>query len=106
MTSQGLSHLSVQLSRKMETISAQFYRSLLIASKQSGIVDPELDEYIASFCLDNLILLLQFSYTTEYFRERMKIFAGEDAAGNDEKMIQGIMRFVKNALSRRSDPPQ
>ena len=101
MTSQGLSHLSVQLSRKMETISAQFYRSLLIASKQSGIVDPELDENIASFCLDNLILLLQFSYTTDYFQERMKIFAGEDAADNDEKMIQGMMRFIKNALLPR-----
>jgi hypothetical protein len=83
----------------METISALFYRSLLAESKTTGIVDPEIDEYVASFCLDNLILLLQYSYTTDYFRERMKIFAGEDAAGDDEKMIQGIMYFIRNALS-------
>jgi AcrR family transcriptional regulator len=99
ITSQGLSHLSTLLSRKMETISAQFYRSMLTESKKSGTIDPDLDEYIASFCLDNLILLLQYSYTTDYFRERMKIFAGEDAADNDEKIIQGMMHFIRNALS-------
>jgi hypothetical protein len=99
ITSQGLSHLSTLLSRKMETISAQFYRSMLSESKKSGTIDPDIDEYITSFCLDNLILLLQYSYTTDYFRERMKIFAGEDAAENDEKIIQGMMHFIRNALS-------
>jgi len=99
ITSQGLSHLSILLSRKMETISALFYRSLLAESKTTGIVDPEIDEYVASFCLDNLILLLQYSYTTDYFRERMKIFVGDNAADHDEKIIQGIMYFIRNALS-------
>jgi AcrR family transcriptional regulator len=99
ITSEGLSHLSVMLSRKMETISARFYRSLISESKKSGKVDSGLDEYVTSYCLDNLILLLQYSYTTDYFRERMKIFAGEDALENDEKIIQGMMVFVRKALS-------
>ncbi len=102
ITSQGLSHLSILLSRKMETISALFYRSMLSESKKSGIVDPDMDEYIASFCLDNLILLLQYSYTTDYFRERMKIFVGEEVDDHDEKVIQGMMHFIRNALSSHS----
>ncbi len=99
ITSEGLSHLSVMLSRKMETISARFYRAMLSESKKSGEVDPELDEYVTSYCLDNLILLLQYSYTTDYFRERMKIFAGEDALEDDEKIISGMMVFIRKALS-------
>jgi len=103
ITSEGLSHLSVMLSRKMETISAQFYRALLSESKKSGEVDPKIDEYVTSYCLDNLILLLQYSYTTAYFRERMKIFAGEDALEDDEKMIRGMMYFIRKALAPVSE---
>jgi len=29
----------------------------------------------------------------------MKIFAGEDAADNDEKIVQGMMYFIRKALS-------
>lgn len=100
ITSEGLSHLSVMLSRKMETISAQFYRAMLAESKEQGILDPDTDEYVAAYCLDNLILLLQYSYTTDYFRERMRIFAGEDALENDEKIIKEMMRFIRKGLAR------
>lgn len=99
MTSEGLAHLSRQLSRKMETITAVYYRQLISEAKEQGIVAKDLDEYVTAFCLDNLIITLQYSYTSEYFAERMKIFAGEDASENDEKMVKGIMRFIRGALS-------
>jgi AcrR family transcriptional regulator len=98
VTSQGLAHLSVYLSRKVETIAAKFYRALLVEAKKTGMVDPAIDEYVTSLCLDNLILMLQYSYTTDYLKERVKIFAGENAL-DDEKMIQGTMYFIRKALS-------
>ncbi len=101
IASEGLSHLSVMLSRKMETISAHFYRSLLSQSKQSDLVDREADEFVTAFCLDNLILMLQYAYTTDYYRERMKIFAGEDALEDDDRIIRGMMRFIRGALAPR-----
>lgn len=99
MTSEGLAHLSRQLSKKMETITAVYYRLLINEGKEQGLVDPDLDEYVTAFCLDNLIITLQYSYTSEYFSERMKIFAGDDALDNDEKVIEGIMKFIRGALS-------
>jgi len=33
----------------------------------------------------------------------MKIFAGTDAIENDEKIIQGMMRFIKGALLYREE---
>jgi AcrR family transcriptional regulator len=97
-TSQGLARLSKKLSRKIETISARFYCHLLYEAKKDGIINSTLDENVTAFCIDNLILLLQFSYTSEYYRERMKIFAGADALDNDEKIIQGMIRFIRGAL--------
>ncbi len=101
ITSEGLSHLSRQLSQRMESISAHFYRKLIRQGKADGSVAADIDEHTASFCLDNLILVLQFSYTSEYYRERMKIFVGDNAPDDDEKIIQGMMRFIRGALSSR-----
>ena len=98
MASEGLAHLSRQLSRKMETITAVYLRGLIAEAKQQGVIAPDLDDPVTAFCLDNLIIALQYSYTSEYFAERMKIFAGDDALDNDEKMVKGIMRFVRGAL--------
>lgn len=105
ITSEGLSHLSLMLSRKMESISARFYHGLIIESQRSGLVDKDLDPFVTAFCLDNLILLLQYSYTTDYFKERMRIFAGDDALENDAKIIRGMMRFVRGALAPQPDRP-
>ncbi len=98
MTSEGISHLSSQLSKKMETITAEYFRFLLTEAVEQGLVDGDLDKYVTAFCLDNLIITLQYSYTSQYFSERMKIFAGEDALENDDKMISGIMHFIRKAL--------
>ncbi len=98
-TSEGLSHLSNKLSRKMETISSDFYRTLIQKAKNEGSIDPDIDENMTAFCLDNLILVLQYSYTSDYFKERMKIFVGEKAMDDDERIILGMMRFIRGALS-------
>ncbi len=99
-TSEGLTHLSRRLSRKFESITAQYYHDMLAKARNEGIIGNDIDEKVVSFCLDNLIVLLQFSYASEYFNERMKIFAGEDAIDDDEKVVQGIMRFIRGGLSR------
>lgn len=99
MASEGLAHLSRQLSRKMETITAVYFKRFISEAKAQNLIDPDLDEAVTAFCLDNLIVTLQYSYTSEYFSERMKIFAGDDALTNDEKIITGIMRFVRGALT-------
>lgn len=102
-TSEGLTHLSRRLSRQFESITAQYYHEMLNQAKAEGYIADDLDEKVTSFCLDNLIVLLQFSYASEYFNERMKIFAGDDALENDEKIISGIMRFIRGALSYQPD---
>lgn len=101
ITSEGLIGLQQKLSRNFESITAQYYRDMINMAKSKGLVDPSADEYVFSFCLDNLVVILQFSYASEYFKERMKIFVGEDALDNDEKIIQGIMHFIRGALGVR-----
>ncbi len=99
ISTEGLSHLSEKLSRKMESISAQYYRGLIVEAKKAGIVSSDINEYTAAFCIDNIIMMLQFSYTSKYYRERMKIFTGDISLSNDDKIIEGMMTFIRRALT-------
>jgi AcrR family transcriptional regulator len=104
MTSEGLSHLSRQLSGQMETISSRFYRALIEKAAAAGQIHRGMDVRIASFCLDNLIMMIQYSYASDYFKERMKIFIGPEAVADDEKLVQEIMRFIRGAFTGGSRP--
>lgn len=99
LTSEGLSHLSGQLSCTLESVTARYYHALLREARDEGVIAEDVDEFTAAFCLDNLLVMLQYAYSSKYHSERMKIFAGDDALTNDEKMIAGIMRFVRRALT-------
>ncbi len=99
ISTEGLAHLSDKLSLKMESISAIYYRSLIGKAKEEGLASPDIDPHIASFCIDNIIMMLQFSYASQYYRERMRIFAGEKTVEDDDAIIDGIMKFIRKALS-------
>jgi AcrR family transcriptional regulator len=100
-TSEGLAHLSRQLSREVETITAKYHHTLITQAQEQGIVDKKIDPGVISFCIDNIVLIMQFSYTTEYYAERMKIFAGDKSLKEDERIVQGIMFFLRGALAPR-----
>ncbi len=101
ITTESLAHLSARLSRKIENISAVFYRHYLKEAKVQGLVDPSIDDHVASFCIDNIIVLMQFSYTSEYYKERLLTFIGEDALEDDERVIRGMMDFIRRAIGVR-----
>lgn len=101
ITTESLAHLSERLSRKIENISAVFYRHYINEAKEQGLVDPSIDEHVASFCIDNIIVLMQFSYTSEYYKERLRTFIGEDALEDDERVIKGMMDFIRHAIGVR-----
>ncbi|HPA73317.1 MAG TPA: TetR/AcrR family transcriptional regulator [Spirochaetota bacterium] len=58
ISTEGLSHLSDKLSRKMESISAIYYRSLIDQAKKENLVSNDIDSHIASFCIDNIIMMV------------------------------------------------
>ncbi|MGF7057445.1 TetR/AcrR family transcriptional regulator [Brassicibacter mesophilus] len=99
-TTQGLSSLSSRLTLQLESSTAKLYNDIIRKAKHDKKIDPNIDDRVLSFCFDNLILMFQFSFTSSYYKERMKIFIGSDAMENEERIIQGIISFVKKAISK------
>jgi AcrR family transcriptional regulator len=97
MSTQGMSSFAEKLSHKLEDITAVLYRAVLQKAKDEGKMDPEIDINVVSFCLDNLIVMFQFSFTSDYYKNRMRIFLGDDNP-DEEELIEKVMRFIKRAL--------
>lgn len=99
ITTQGLSNLSQRLSNQMENISIRFYEEILQKARSEGRIDPAVDIRAAAFFFDNLLLMFLFSFTSSYYKERMKLFLGEDALENPDKMIGHFVTMIQKALS-------
>ena len=98
-TTQGLAPLAARLSRSIEGIAADAYRRLLGQAQARGEIDAALDTSVAAFCLDNLLLMLQYSFGCRYYQERLALFAGKSAIPDPQAVINATMRFITNALA-------
>jgi AcrR family transcriptional regulator len=98
MTTESYSELVWKIASDMEGISAELYASLIKKAQDAGEVRKDIDPKMAAFFLDNLFILLQFSYSCEYYKERLKMFAGEDIFENDDLVAEQLIKFIKGAL--------
>lgn len=99
LSTEGLSHMASETSLKMESITASFYRRFLTQALEEGKIRPDLDPGVIAFCIDNIVMLTQFSFASAYYHERMKIYAGESIAEREEMMIKQIVDFIKHGIA-------
>ncbi|NMP37485.1 MAG: TetR/AcrR family transcriptional regulator [Clostridiales bacterium] len=82
----------------MESVSAKVYASAISEAQKTGEIRTDIDPRMLSFMLDNLFVLLQYSYSCEYYKERFRIFAGDNAAENDDFVVEQMLMFIKSAF--------
>ncbi len=85
---------------RIEGRSAEAYRDLIRQAQESGQITTETDAGILAFFFDNLLMMLQFSYSCDYYKDRMKLFCG-DAADDETAMADGLIRFLEAALQMK-----
>jgi hypothetical protein len=102
-TTQGLSHLAARLSGSLESLSVELYRRMLESAIRRGEARPGLDVGSTAFCLDNILLLFQFSFSSDYYRDRLRIFLGlgEGEELDSEVLIDRILAFAERAVLAR-----
>ncbi len=98
ITSGGAKQFAVMLAEEIEGISALVYTDLLRKAKEEGMCDEDIEPDSFAFFIDNLFMMLQFSYSCDYYRERFKLYCGEDAVKKDKRMEDELVRFIGGAL--------
>lgn len=98
MATESRSSLVWKIVSDMENATAGLYSQYIKEAQEAGIVRKDADPKTFAFFLDNLFIMLQFSYASEYYKERMKIFIGEDIFEQDEMVAEQLMKFIRGAF--------
>lgn len=98
LSTQGMSHLADRLTLELEDITSRAYHSVLKRALECGKIDKSIDINVASFCLDNLVMMFQFSYTSDYYKKRMRIFLETDNP-DEEGLINSMVSFIRRSLT-------
>ncbi len=96
----GTSERTRLMVEEIETKRSSIYITTIAQALANGDVRDDLDPRIFAFFLDNLLTMLQFSFTCDYYRERFLIFTGVDINDADEeKIISQLLAFIESAFT-------
>ncbi|HWQ29609.1 MAG TPA: TetR/AcrR family transcriptional regulator [Negativicutes bacterium] len=99
MATESHSELVWKLVSEMEGATAGLYSDLIKEAQDKGDIRKDIDPRAFAFFLDNLFIMLQYSYSCEYYKQRLKLYVGESALENDDLIALQLMKFVKGAFS-------
>lgn len=91
--------LCKQLAERIESASSSLYSRYIREAQEAGLIRKDLSPGAAAFFFDNLLMMLQFSYSGTYYKERMKLYLGPDCEDMDEMLIGQMMRFFESAFT-------
>lgn len=98
ITAGGARQFSKMLAEEVEGITALVYTDLIRKAQEENRCRKDANPEIFAFFLDDLFMMLQFSYCCDYYRERLKLYCGDDIFNDDEKMEQELIKFLSGAL--------
>jgi len=98
MASESNSELTWKLASAMESVSAKVYTSLISQAQSEGMIREDISPQLFAFFLDNLFMMLQFSYACDYYRERFKIYVGEDILEMNDFVVEQFLSFIRAAF--------
>ena len=85
---------------EIESKRSSIYISTIEKALANDEVRADLDPGLFAYFLDNLLTTLQFSYTCDYYKEKLKIYTGVDVIeNNEEQIIIQLLKFIESAFT-------
>jgi TetR/AcrR family transcriptional regulator len=99
MATQSNSVIVGEIVREMECLTAKLYSDIIAQAQSRLEVRNDCDPGMLAFLLDNIFMMLQFSYSCDYYKERFKLFVKDDILEKDDYVIEQTLRFLKAACT-------
>lgn len=91
---------AVTLAREIESRTSRIYITAIAQALAGGDVRQDLNPRLFAFFLANLLTTLQFSFTCEYYKERLKIYTGIDTElMNEDEIVTQLLKFIESAFT-------
>jgi TetR/AcrR family transcriptional regulator len=85
--------------KEIESITAKVYTRFIEKAIEDGDIRNDIDPRMFAFFFDNLLTMLQFTYCCDYYKERAKIYCGEEVLEDDEKVVTELLKFLESAFT-------
>ena len=98
MATESNSEYARMIASQIEGVTSNLYSAYIEHAKNNNIIRKDMDSRYFAFFIDNLFMMLQFSYSCQYYKDRMKMYTYNEVFENDELLREQMMLFVKGAL--------
>lgn len=98
-STEELSSIAGLVSRRIESIGVDAYLRLLNAARARGEIRDDIDLRMAAYFLDNIVLLVQFSHASEYYRQRLLVFLGVDEVPDADDLVTRLTTLMLAGIS-------
>ncbi len=98
ITSGSCKKYAKELAAQIEGSTAKIYAELIERAQKDGRMEFSGNPRMTAFFFDNLLMMLQFSFSCEYYRRRMGIFCGEEYMDQPEAIGEALIQFVATTL--------
>lgn len=99
LTTGGNSEFLNELSQRIEAVSASIYTQTISIAQETGDVRKDVNPAFFAFLLDSIFMMLQFSTSCPYYKERFYIYTGKQAVENDDMIVEQTLLFLKAAFN-------
>ena len=100
LTAEKDSKRAISLAREIESRTSRIYITAIAQALAGGDVRQDLNPRLFAFFLANLLTTLQFSFTCEYYKERLKIYTGIDTELlNEDEIVTQLLKFIESAFT-------
>lgn len=102
MATQSNSGIVLETVEEVESLSERLYSEMIRGEQQKGGIRSDCDSRLFAFLLDNLFMMLQFSYACDYYRERFKVYVSSDVFHRDDFVAEQMLKFIRGAFAAES----
>ncbi|WP_454969809.1 TetR/AcrR family transcriptional regulator [Eubacterium sp.] len=100
ITSERDSEKAMEFARAIESKTSRKYVKCITDALAKGDVRQDMDPRLFAFFLDNLLTSLQFSFTCDYYRNRLEIYTGVNVAElSEDQIVRQLLKFIESAFT-------
>lgn len=100
ITSERDSEKAMEFAKGIEGETSKKYVKCITDALAKGDVRQDMDPRLFAFFLDNLLTSLQFSFTCDYYRNRLEIYTGVNVAElSEDQIVRQLLKFIESAFT-------
>lgn len=100
ITSERNSEKAMEFAKAIEGETSKKYVKCITDALANGDVRQDMDPRLFAFFLDNLLTSLQFSFTCDYYRNRLEIYTGVNVAElSEDQIVKQLLKFIESAFT-------